>query len=94
MAVHIPFTVQRLGLKHHFGLEQQLDDGIDLLALLISDLIQVIGVGEIDKEVGDIARHIQIRPTEVLSEAFLGQGAEKPTQRMLWRNLSSHRNTS
>ena len=90
MLVHIPLTTHRLGLEQHFRLEQQVQHRIDRLVLLISDFIQLVCVGKIDEQVGDVAGDVQIRPPKMLSETFLGQGAEELAERMSWRNLRSH----
>ena len=90
MLVHIPFTIHRLGLEQHFRLEQQIHHRINRLILLVSNFIQVVCVGKIDEQIGDVAGDVWIRPPKMFRETFLGQGAEELPERMSWRNLRSH----
>jgi hypothetical protein len=84
--VNVPFPIQRLRLKKHLGFEQQVYDRIDRLALAVSDLKQLIGPGELNEQVGHVGGHIEVGPAEMFREGFLGQGAEKLTQRMSSRD--------
>jgi hypothetical protein len=68
----IPFTVQRLGFEHNFRLEEQIDDAIDRLVLSISNLIELIRMGEIDQQVGDVRGDLGIGPAKVFREALFG----------------------
>jgi hypothetical protein len=90
MPMHIPLTIHRLGLEQHFRLKQEIHHCIDRLIVLVSNFIQVISMGEINEQVGNVAGHVQIGPPEMFGEAFFGQGAEELTERMSWRNLRSH----
>jgi hypothetical protein len=58
--------------------------------LLISDFIQLVRVGKVHEQVGDVAGDVEVGPPEMFRETFLGQGAEQLTERMPWRNLRSH----
>jgi hypothetical protein len=60
------------------------------LVLLISDFIQLVAVGKVDEQVGDVAGDVEVWPPEMFRETFLGQGAEQLTERMPWWNLRSH----
>ena len=53
--MHVPFTVHRLSLEQHFRLKQEIHHRIDRLVLLISDFVQLIGVGKVDEQVGDVS---------------------------------------
>ena len=88
--MHVPFTIHPLGLKQHFRFKQEVHHRIDRLVLLISDFLQVVGVGKVDEQVGDVAGDVQVGPPEMFREAFLGQGAEQLAERMPWWNLRSH----
>ena len=54
--MHIPFTVQRLGLEQHFRIKQEVHHCIDRLVLLISDFIQSVSTGKADEQVGVCSR--------------------------------------
>jgi hypothetical protein len=68
----IPFTVQRLGFEHNLGFKEQLHNRIDRLILSISDLIELICMGKIDQEVGDVRGDLGVGPAEVFRKALLG----------------------
>ena len=76
-----------MSLEQHFRLKQEVHHRIDRLALLISDFIQLICVGKLDKQIGDVVGDVQIRPPEMFSKTLLGQGAEQLTERMPWRMM-------
>jgi hypothetical protein len=80
--VHITFTINRLGLEQHFRLKQEIHHRIDRLVLLISNFIQVVRVGKINEQVGDVAGDVQVGPPEMFCETFLGESAEELTERM------------
>jgi hypothetical protein len=60
------------------------------LVLLISDFIQLVAVGKVDEQVGDVTGDVGVWPPEMFRKTLLGQGAKQLTERMPWRNLRSH----
>jgi len=77
--------------EQHFRFIEQIDDRVDRLLLSIPDPIELIGMGKVDQQIGNVRGHILVGPSEMFDETFLGQGAEQLAERMSWRYRRSHR---
>jgi len=90
MLMHVPFAIHRLCFEQHFRFEQKVYYRVDRTVLLIPNFIESVGVRKFDEQVGQVARDVGVRPSEMFREALLGQGAEQLPEWMPWWDLRSH----
>ncbi len=90
VAMDLTFAIEGLGLQEHLRFKQHVDDGVCRTALSVTDLVELIGVGEFDEEIGHVLGDIEIRPPEMFGEALFGQRPEQLTEWMAARNRTSH----